>query len=302
MAVRAVRRGDHVLGSKRSADTGRDRLLADADVQEARELTGAETLLHLLLEAADQQHLAEELAEALVGQSALLAGFVLDLRHDGLHYADARMRLVEQWRRTLKELPPDWAEVSLALLVLRDDQRSAAAALLGPASPGFAGDELRLSVQHAGGVSPQRFAKLLAKLDDERIRGTLRVLDTAAAAPHVERPRESLAAAWAEALETLPADWSDLYCELELTSSDHLDGAALRLAPLNPARVPGRVALRFRVAHRFGYGASPEMTARCLARLDEAGIPGRPKILRILSDTHNVATQGPVWRVEGRAV
>ena len=44
------------------------------------------------------------------------------------------------------------------------------------------------------------------------------------------------------------------------------------------------------------------MTARCLERVDEAGDPGRLKILRILSDTHNVATQGPVWRVEGKAV
>ena len=212
------------------------------------------------------------------------------------------MRLVEQWRRIEAELPPDWAEARLALAVPRDEQRSAAAALLGPASPGIAGDELRLSMQRAGGVSPERFAKLLGKLEEERIRGTLRLLETVEQVPREEAPRESLAAVWAEALHTLPADWSDLYCELELTSSDHLDGAALLLAPVNPARVPERIAFRFRVAHRFGYGASPEMTARCLERLDEAGIPGRLTILRVLSDTHNVATQGPVWRVEGKAV
>ena len=212
------------------------------------------------------------------------------------------MRLVEQWRRIQEELPANWDEARLALTVLRAEQRPGAAALLVPASPGRAGDELRLSVHRAGGVSPERFAKLLSKLDAERIPGTLRLLDTAEQAPQEEAPRPSLAAAWAEALETLPADWSDLYCELELTSSDHLDGAALRLAPINPARVPDRIAFRFRVAHHFGYGASPEMTARCLERLDEAGIPGRLTILHVLSDTHNVATQGPVWRVEGRAV
>ena len=212
------------------------------------------------------------------------------------------MRLVEQWRRIEQELPAKWGEVRLALTVPHAEQRSAAAALLGPASPGLAGDELRLSVHRAGGVSPERFAKLLGKLDAEWIRGTLTLLETAEPAPREEVPRESLAAAWAEELETLPADWSDLYGELELTSSDHLDGAALRLAPINPARVPDRIAFRFRVAHRFGYGASPEMTARCLERLDEAGIPGRLTILRVLSDTHNVATQGPVWRVEGKAV
>jgi hypothetical protein len=212
------------------------------------------------------------------------------------------MRLVEQWRRIAKELPPNWADAHLALSVPRGDERSAAAGLLVPASPGVTGDELRLSVQRAGGVSPQRFAKLLAKLDEERIRGTLKLLQTGEQEAREDRPRESLARAWTDAMNTLPADWSDLLCELELTSSDHLDGGALLAAPLNPTRVPDRVAFRFRVAHHFGYGASPEMTARCLARLDEAGVPGRLKILRILSDTHNVATQGPVWRVEGKAV
>ena len=111
-----------------------------------------------------------------------------------------------------------------------------------------------------------------------------------------------LATAWAAAVAALPPDWSDLYCELELDSSDHLDRAALLLAPINPARVPGRSAFRFRVAHSFGYGASPQMTARCFERVDAEGITGRITILHALSDTHNVATQGPVWRVEGKAV
>jgi hypothetical protein len=212
------------------------------------------------------------------------------------------MRLVEQWRQIEAALPPGWAEAQLALTVPRPEQRSTAAALLVPAGPGWAGDELRLSVHRAGGVSPERFAKLLGKLDSERIRGALALLETVDQMPRAETQRESLAAAWAAALETLPADWSDLYGELELTSSDHLDGAALLLAPINPARVPSKIAFRFRVAHRFGYGASAEMTARCFERLDEAGIPGRLTILRVLSDTHNVATQGPVWRVEGKAV
>ena len=66
--------------------------------------------------------------------------------------------------------------------------------------------------------------------------------------------------------------------------------------------MPGRSAFRFRVAQSFGYGASPQMTARCLERVDAEGITGRLTILRALSDTHNVATQGPVWRVEGKAV
>ena len=56
------------------------------------------------------------------------------------------------------------------------------------------------------------------------------------------------------------------------------------------------------MAQTFGYGASPQMTARCLERLDEEGIAGLLTILHTLSDTHNVDTQGPVWRVGGKAV
>ena len=100
----------------------------------------------------------------------------------------------------------------------------------------------------------------------------------------------------------MPADWSDLLCELQLTSTDHLARGALLTAPINPTRVPGRSAFRFRVARSFGYGASPQMTRRCLERLDADGIPGALTLLHVLSDTHNVATQGPVWRVAGKAV
>jgi hypothetical protein len=162
---------------------------------------------------------------------------------------------------------------------------------------------LRLSVFRAGGgVSPAGVGRLLARLDDERIRGTLSTVTVAERPQAAPAARGSVAEAWDAAVAALPPDWSDLFCELELTSTDHVDGAALLLAPINPARVGSRAAFRFRVASTAGYGASPGMTRRCLARLDEAGLPARPTILRALSDTDNVATQGPVWRVGGKAV
>jgi len=213
------------------------------------------------------------------------------------------MRLVEQWRRVAADLPAGWADARLAVTLPRAEQRERAAFLLSPASPGRVGDALQLTVRRAGGgIGPDQCTKLLGKLDDERIRGTLALLETAQREHPAEAPSERLARAWAAALAELPPDWSDLYCELELVSSDHLDRAALLLAPVNPARDPGRSAFRFRVAQSFGYGASPQMTARCLERVDAEGIPGSLTILRSLSDTHNVATQGPVWRVEGKAV
>jgi hypothetical protein len=44
------------------------------------------------------------------------------------------------------------------------------------------------------------------------------------------------------------------------------------------------------------------MTRRCLERLAEENIRGTVQILRALSDTRPVYTQGPVWYVGGRAV
>ncbi len=213
------------------------------------------------------------------------------------------MGLVEQWRRLGSELPAGWSEARLALTLPHPEQRERAAFLLSPASPNWVGDTLQFAVKRAGGgIGPDQCARLLGKLDEERISGTLTLVGSVEREVEVDTPNVELAAAWTAAVAELPPDWSDLYCELELDSSDYLDRAALLVAPLNPARAKGRSAFRFRVAQRFGYGASPQMTARCLERVDSEGITGRLTVLRVLSDTHNVATQGPVWRVEGKAV
>ena len=67
--VRAVRGGDDVVLLERLADADRDRLLADRDMKESGQLTGAEALLHLLLETADEQHLPQELLQAPAGRN-----------------------------------------------------------------------------------------------------------------------------------------------------------------------------------------------------------------------------------------
>ena len=213
------------------------------------------------------------------------------------------MGLVEQWRRIRSELQPDWGAASLNVTVPRADQRPRAAALLGPASPGRLGDDLRLSVHRAGGgIGPDQAEKLFRKLDEARIRGTVTLVTVDVRVEREEAPREAFADQWDRALTGVPADWSDLLGELQLTSTDHIARAALLSAPINPTRVPARTAFRFRVARTFGYGASPQMTRRCLERLDAEGIRGTLTLLHVLSDTHNVATQGPVWRVAGKAV
>ena len=213
------------------------------------------------------------------------------------------MGLAEQWRSIRAELPEDWGEAKLDVSISQPDRRSRAAALLGPAGPGRVGENLRVSVFRAGGgIGPDQAEKLFRKLDEERIRGTVAIVDVGEREERHEAPRKPAAELWDLAEAVLPRDWSDLLAELDLASSDHLSRAALLLAPLNPSRVRDRSALRFRIARTFGYGASPQMTRRCLERRDAEGIPGTLTILHVLSDTHNVATQGPVWRLAGKAV
>jgi hypothetical protein len=212
--------------------------------------------------------------------------------------------LARQWNEIERGLPDRWGDARLRLTVEDAALCDRASALLGPAQPyRSAPQQLRFFASRRGDApGPDGVRRLLQRLDRERIRGTLELVSAGAAPVPAEVARTTLAESWAAQLAKLPPDWSDLYAEIELTSTDHLERAALLLAPVNPARYGGKPALRFRVARRYGYGASPEMTRRCLERLDSEGIPGQLRILRALSDTDPVYTQGPVWYVEGKAV
>jgi hypothetical protein len=212
--------------------------------------------------------------------------------------------LADQWRRIEQELPDGWGHARLRLTLADEGDAARAAALLGPINPGRRGNTLRIDVVRRGsGASSDAVGRLLARLDLERIDGELELVRAEEAAPREEpAPRAGLAASWDEAVAGFPPDWSDVYAEVEVVSTDWLERAALLLAPANPARFDERPAFRFRVARRFGYGVSSGMLRRCLQRLDEAGIRGTLRILRVLSETEPVATQGPVWYVEGRSV
>ena len=213
------------------------------------------------------------------------------------------MGLVDQWREIVRRLPGDWGDARLDLTVQDAARAERAAALLAPVMPGRRGERVRFFAARRGaGPSPAAVERALARLDEERIDGTLELLATGEATVAPPTSRTTLAASWDAELAALPTDWSDLYCELELVSTDYLERTALLMAPANPARYGGAPGFRFRCARSFGYGASAEMVRRCLERLDEAEIRGEIRILRALSDTRPVWTQGPVWRVGGRAV
>jgi hypothetical protein len=212
--------------------------------------------------------------------------------------------LVDQWRAIERDLPEGWGDARLRLTVAEEGQCDRAAALLGPATPGRRGRVISFFAARRGaGPSRELVERLLRRLDHERIDAELELVgsDAAAEAPPAGEPR-SFAAGWETELAALPDDWSDLYAEVELNSSDYLERAALLMAPLNPARYGGKPGFRFRVARRFGYGASTEMARRCFERLDAEGTRGTVRVLRALSDTRPVQTQGPVWYVGGRSV
>jgi hypothetical protein len=225
------------------------------------------------------------------------------------------MRAVEQWERIRASLPEGWDEARLAFTPEDPSAVASAAAALAPLGPGRALDSLRFNVRPSGGPSGvESVRNLLSRVDAKRIWGEVALLEVRA--PEHEKlearseeteasgdaqPSQALVAGWEAELAKLPPDWSDLLAELELDSSDFLARAALLGAPLNPTRVPDVVALRFR-AGRNGYGTSQTMARRCFERMDAESITGRIRVLNVLSNVENVATQGPVWRVAGRAV
>jgi hypothetical protein len=220
------------------------------------------------------------------------------------------MGLVAQWSGIADGLPERWADVQLRLSLDRPETANRASVLLGPIGPGRAEDELRLSIS-AADSGPAQLRRLLARLDDEGIQGSLELISETDAPIEVEpiaalgaalEAHAPLAVAWEELVASLPDDWSDLLCTLELRSTDDLPPAALAIAPLNPSRHGPDPVFHFRVARKYGYGAAPEMAQRCLARLDEQTIRGHLRLVEALSDTRPVATQGPTFIVDSRAV
>jgi hypothetical protein len=211
--------------------------------------------------------------------------------------------VADQFLAIQAQLPADWQEAHLRLTIPDEGDCARAAALLAPTNPGRRGKVIHfLTGRRNTGVTPERIRSLLRRLDTAGITGTLELADVHSVGEPAAPAEGGLAAAWDAEVAALPADWSDVYAEVELTSSDHIEPAALRLSPLNPTRPGTRPVVRFRAARKFGYGASPEMARRCLERLDEAGIRGTLRILHVLSDTYPVKTQGPVWYVGGKVV
>ena len=216
------------------------------------------------------------------------------------------MGLVDQWEAVESSLPEGWDDVRLTVATEQPQELARAAQVLAPMNAGRSGHALVLHVRRAGGPSgPEAARRLFSRLDRERVWCVLSPGEVRAAEipPHDEpAPVTGAAAQWDVALAALPPDWSDLLGGLEVYSTDFLPRVALLCAPVNPTHDLDGIGFVFRCARRAGYGVSPSMARRCFERVDAEEIPIRVVIHRVLADTHNVATQGAVWLVDGRVL
>ena len=221
------------------------------------------------------------------------------------------MALAERVDEILRGLPRDWKRARIDLSLEEPEDAARAAVILAPATPGRSSGGFTLHV-HDGteglAPTPELVRRVVSRLDGAGIKGRVRLVEHERPASEPAAPalraaeRQMLADSWDALVRRLPADWSDLYGEIELDSTDYLERGALLLAPVNPARAPGLASFRFRAANRKGYGAASVMARRAFERLDEEGLTGNIRILRVLSDTSAPFSQGPVWREGGRAV
>ena len=213
------------------------------------------------------------------------------------------MSVAEQYRELESRLPAEWADARFVLNVEDASRAERAASMLTAFQPGRVGGQVRFSVPRRGGKREQA-RRMMERIDREGIKGDLELVTASEAPPEPAEFRAEWAPAaeqWDRAFAALPVDWTDVYAQVELDSSDFLDRGALLMAPLNPARYSDAIGFRFRVG-RYGYGAAPEMTRRCFERLDTEGIGARVTILHALADTKPVMTQGPVWYMDGGPV
>ncbi len=226
----------------------------------------------------------------------------------GATLASSPVKLAAQWDEILQGLPRGWESAWLALTPDDESVADRVGLFLGPAAPGRVGSTFRLNVDRRGRgaePTPDLVRRVLTRLDRDEVGGRLELVESAGGDEAVEAGGAdpgALASQWDALLEGLPADWSHLFAQVDLESSDFLERGALLLAPVNPTLAGGSRSYRFRAAHRVGYGAAAGMARRCLARLDEEGMTGRVRVVRVVSDDRPFATQGPVWRIGGKSV
>ena len=89
----------------------------------------------------------------------------------------------------------------------------------------------------------------------------------------------ALAADFAEIVDSLPGDWTDLELDLRIADEGRYVDAGVMLSQVN-AQPYSRADWHWRinVAHRFGHAAAPETVSGVLAKLDKEGIAGELRV------------------------
>ena len=252
--VRAV---STMTSSRSSAEhTRRRRFLPDRDVEEPRELAGAEALLDLLFEAADEEHLAEEAAQHLLGHSpASGPGLLLDSRHRAAIMLIRRCGLPisgRGWRSSSG--PTGTTRTSRSPRGL--DRRCGCHPRAARART--VGRELRFHVTRDGS-SRERLRNLLSRLDSKRVWGTLLRSSRRNRCPRAGGPtprRTSLVKPGTTPSPGLLRAGATSCASSSSTRRPSAESGSPR-RPMNPTRNPEAIALRFRVSGKQGYGVPP---------------------------------------------
>ncbi|MGN6274787.1 MAG: hypothetical protein ACTHNP_02515 [Solirubrobacterales bacterium] len=95
----------------------------------------------------------------------------------------------------------------------------------------------------------------------------------------------SLAADFAQILQTLPPDWTDLEVDLRIGDEAQYVDTAVVLSQVNaqPYQHPREEGWHWRllVAHSFGHAAAPETVKGVLEKLDAEGVAGELRVAEV---------------------
>ena len=219
------------------------------------------------------------------------------------------VKLVDQWAALERRLPIDWETTDLRLTTEQPDEIGEAARVLGPMNVGRVGDQLAVTVRRAGGASgPEAARRLFGRLDQARIWCLLEQDEVGVREPDVatsdggpagDSGRRGVGRGSRRASVRLERPALQPRPRVQRPAAARR--AALRSRSTRPASpMPWRS--RSAAPSRAGYGVSPVMARRCFERLDAEDIEGEVSVLRVVSDTDNVATQGLVWYVGGKVL
>ena len=167
--------------------------------------------------------------------------------------------------------------------------------------------ELVFTVRRAGGpAGPQAARRLFARLDAARIWCLLEQEDVSEAPPAMPvrgaASRRCLRTPGTRRWRSFPPTGPIFSARSSSSRARSFRAPRSSCAPLNPTRDRDRVGFTFRCAQPHGLRRIPLHGAAVLRAARPRGDRRTRVVLRVLSDTDNVATQGPVWYVGGKAL